>query len=58
MNNMIYVIGYKYYFLLIYELISYHSFKWEIIEINKNVLEVNHGIRREDIIGYLMHIEN
>jgi len=58
MNKMIYFIGYKYYLLLIYELTSSHSFKWKIIEINKNVLEVNHGIRREYIIAYSMHIEN
>jgi len=55
MNNMIYVIGYKYYLL---ELTSSHSIKWKIIEINKNLLEVNHGIRKEDIIGYSIHIEN
>lgn len=50
-------IGFKYYLFLIYELTSSHSFKWKIIEINKNVLEVNHGIRQKDIIGYSLHIE-
>jgi len=58
MNNMIYIIGYKNYLLLIYELTSSYSFKWEIIEINKIVLEVNHSIKWEDIIDYSMYIGN